>query len=336
MRFSYLVLALLFVFPLSAEAGRYTLTEENDSLIPTDDWHYTQGLRLSYLTDDVTGDVWARPYHWFGPLPVFKIDGNIKRKYDWTIIGQNIYTPLNIATPTPLATDRPYGGWLYTGVSLLQDTEMQTHHRLENFEILLGVVGPASLAAETQRAWHSAWNVTTPRGWGSQLKNEPGLVISYERKWRFQHKLGNSGLAVDAIPEIGGTVGNVFTYAEGGGLLRFGQNLGADYGPSRIRPALSGTGWFDKDQMTSNLGWYFFAGVQGRAVARNIFLDGNSFTSSASVDKENFVGDLVAGASLFWTDAAKLDFMFVHRTKECTTQPGHPDRYAGINLSVGF
>jgi len=37
---------------------------------------------------------------------------------------------------------------------------------------------------------------------------------------------------------------------------------------------------------------YLFAFVDGRAVGRDIFLDGNTFTDSHSVTRKTFVGDL--------------------------------------------
>lgn len=67
-------------------------------------------------------------------------------------------------------------------------------------------------------------------------------------------------------------------------MLRLGQRLPLDYGPPRIQPSLPGSGFFVPPQ--DRFGWYLFAGVEGRAVARNIFLDGNTFRDSRSVDKE--------------------------------------------------
>jgi lipid A 3-O-deacylase len=115
-------------------------------------------------------------------------------------------------------------------------------------------------------------------------------------------------------------------------MLRLGSNLNADYGPARIRPALSGTTWFDRAQLDGPIGWYLFAGVQGRAVGRNIFLDGSTFTSSPSVAKRVFVGDLSAGASLFWLDFAKLDFVVTWRSEEFIGQ-GQTSRFGGFNMS---
>ena len=141
------------------------------------------------------------------------------------------------------------------------------------------------------------------------------------------------GFAVDVVPDVGVTAGNVFTYAEAGGIVRIGQNLNADYGPARIKPALSGTTWFDPSQLQGPIGWYFFVGGAGRAVARNIFLDGNTFVNSPRVQKEPLVADLSSGLSFFWADRAKLDLVVTWRSKEFVGQSAY-DRYGGVNFSV--
>jgi lipid A 3-O-deacylase len=68
---------------------------------------------------------------------------------------------------------------------------------------------------------------------------------------------------------------------------------------------LSGTDYFDAVALDGEVGLYFFAGAQGRAVGRNIFLDGNTFRHSLSVPKKNFVADLQAGFSLVWSTALR-------------------------------
>src|SRR3546814_13227351 len=78
------------------------------------------------------------------------------------------------------------------------------------------------------------------------------------------------------------------TFANAGATVRLGQDLSVDYGPPLIRPSLSGLAAIDGG---SDLAWYLFAGVEGRATARNIFLDGNTFSDSHHVDKKNFVAD---------------------------------------------
>jgi len=316
-----------------ANAGRLTVMEENDKFGSHDDRHYTQGIRLSYLSRAVTPDnSWDQPFGWLNDnLPIF--DGSDrKRKYEWTVVGQSIFTPTHTEQVTPSPKDRPYVAWLYTGAGLLQETKQESHHTLEDVELLVGVVGPPALGDLTQNDFHQFIGVNTALGWHHQINTEPGLVLSYERKWRFQQPLfGN--FAVDAIPELGASVGNIMTYGQAGGMVRIGQNLAADYGPDRIRPSLSGTSWFDANQLNGDLGWYLFLGTQGRAIGRNIFLDGNSFATSPHVSKKTLVADFMGGASLFWSSALRIDFTVTQRTKEFYSQQGHPNRFGGINLT---
>jgi hypothetical protein len=112
-------------------------------------------------------------------------------------------------------------------------------------------------------------------------------------------------------------------------MARFGFNLPDDYGPVRIDPSLPGSSFFEP---TGAVGGYIFAGVDGRAIARNIFLDGNTWQSSRSVDKVPLVGDLQLGAALTFR-SFRLSFTHVFRTKEFTAQH-HADQFGAINLSV--
>jgi hypothetical protein len=77
-----------------------------------------------------------------------------------------------------------------------------------------------------------------------------------------------------------------------------------------------------------------FAGVEGRAVARDIFLDGNTFRDSPSVDKENFVGDFEIGIAATY-GSMRASFTQIYRTKEFKGQKGN-DRFGAISLSWRF
>ncbi len=298
---------------------RTTILEENDSLYFHTDKHYTQGLRLSFLSPPIEPGNWVNEFFdAAGAIPtVFANDGENTRRTAF-FLGQSIFTPKNIDIKPPDPHDRPYGGWLYVGASFLQETGNQ----LENLEFDLGVVGPAALGKEVQNDWHQFIGIHQAKGWSSQIQNEPGLVISYERLWRvpvpFLGQIGADGVenGVDIVPQIGGSVGNVFTYGEAGGLLRIGRHLEADYGPVRIRPALSGTDYFNPAHLGDDVGYYLFLGAQGRVVGRNIFLDGNSFRQSPSVARKIFVADLEGGISVFWASRIRLNFSVVRRTEE--------------------
>ena len=313
--------------------SRLGVIEENDSIGFDSDKYYTQGLEVTYLGPDVAVDSgWMAPFNAFADLGPFDATGagEVSRRYE-VLLGQSMFTPEDTAREDPDPSDRPYAAWLYGGVGLIQDTDRR---RLDHLELLVGVVGPAASGKKTQNDYHQFIGVSRSRGWDEQLDNEPGLMLSYERKWRLLQPLGG-GFGVDAIPELGITVGNVMDYVQAGGMLRFGRNLEADYGPARIRPALSGTPYFNSDHLDGPFGFYFFVGVQGRAVARNLFLDGNTFEDSRSVDSEALVGDLSGGLSMFWGEAVKLDAMVTYRTEEFERQDD-PTKFAGINLTIGF
>jgi lipid A 3-O-deacylase len=316
--------------------SRVSVIEENDSVVFGDsDKFYTQGLELTYLGPDVAADsAWIGPFDALGALGPFDADGagEVSRRYE-ILFGQSVFTPQDTAREDPDPSDRPYVGWLYGGVGLIQDTDRR---RLDHLELLAGVLGPDAQGEEAQNDWHQFIGVDKSRGWDEQLHNEPGVMLSYERKWRFLQPIGG-GFAVDAIPELGITVGNVMDYAQAGGMLRFGKNLEADYGPQRIRPALSGTPYFNSDYLTEGdpFGFYFFVGTQGRAVARNVFLDGNTFRDSRSVDSEALVGDLTGGLALFWGDAVRLDTAITYRSKEFEDQDEATTLW-GLNMTVGF
>jgi lipid A 3-O-deacylase len=302
---------------LADDYGRVNILEENDSLYFHSDKHYTQGLRLSYLAPSVTpGDAFDRPFDYLGAdTPIFASDF-VDRRYAF-LFGQSIFTPENLQLRPPDPHDRPYAGWLYGGVSLLQ---RDGDGSLENLELDAGVVGPGALGEQVQNDWHQFIGIRQAQGWSDQIQNEPGAVLTYQRLWRFPIVGSGDAFGIDAVPEAGATVGNVFDFGELGGMLRIGSGLGADYGPARVRPALSGTDYFDSTRVGDGLGGYFYIGAQGRVVGRNIFLDGNSFRQSPSVEHKALVGDLEAGFAFFWSRRVRADFSVTQRTEEFVGQ----------------
>jgi hypothetical protein len=293
---------------------------ENDVFYDTDR-HYTNGIRLS--GEIALNDVPEWLQDAARQFPFFPDDGTMRAGF---AVGQSIYTPPDITLENPPLDERPYAGWLYGSIGLVAESGRQ----LDQLELSLGVVGPASLADETQKFVHEITGSDDPRGWDTQLKNEPGVVLTYQHSWRGYGE-PEPGLGFDATPHVGGALGNVFTYANAGVTLRFGEHRPNDYGPPRIQPSLPGSGFFDSPD---GFGWYVFAGIEGRAVVRNIFLDGNSFTDSRSVDKEPFVGDLQFGVALTW-QGVRLSYTHVLRTREFESQD-ESDNFGAFSASVRF
>ncbi len=299
----------------------FNLIFENDIFGGTDS-NYTNGVRLSVLSpEDQTPD-WAR---WLADhgLPL-SYDG---KKRVSMAIGQNMYTPRDGTRRVPDPNDRPYAGWLYGSVGMISDNG----ERLDTVMLTLGVVGPDAYAEQTQHFIHRAIGDDTLNGWDHQLKDEPGFILTMERKWRALYEVDAAGLQADVTPHAAMNLGNVNTDASTGAMVRLGFDLPADYGPPRIRPSLPGSDFFVP---TEELGGYLFAGVDGRAVARNIFLDGNTFRDSPSVDKYPLVGTIQAGAALTYKDT-RISYTHVFMTKEFHGQE-NPEQFGAITVSYRF
>lgn len=327
-RFSWLVIALAGGFWASGaaasdkgETGTLSFVFENDLFYDTDR-HYTNGVRASWVSAaNDTPDWVLRPAHWF---PLFPKDGKVRVAY---ALGQNMYSPADIKLQNPPTDDHPYAGWLYGSVGLVAENGT----RMDQLSLTLGVVGPSSLAEQTQKYIHKQVGSPDPRGWDTQLKDEPGMILAYQRSARSFVAESVAGFSFDMTPHVGGAVGNVATYANTGLTLRFGEGLALDYGPPSIQPSLPGSGFFTPGE---GFGWYLFAGLDGRAVARNIFLDGNTFRDSRSVEKEPLIGELQFGVAVTW-DNTRLSYVHLVRTREFEGQD-EPSEFGGLSLTQRF
>jgi len=323
----YLLLCLSFCFVprhLGAAApsthGTFGVYYENDLFAGTDRY-YTSGAKLSWSSPDISeyrDSPYASPF-----LPLFDLLPYINEtSYQKNLVfalGQSIYTPDNTESYALDRNDRPYAGWLYVGVGAVWKNE-----RVRNSLILdIGVVGSYSYAQEAQRYVHDARGFDHPNGWDHQLHNELGVMLAYERTWRFPHMARRSGFDWELLPHAGAVAGNVKTHANLGGEFRFGLNLPDDYGTGVIGPASSTStpvdGLFGASRSWFPLGAYFFARADGRAVGRNVFVDGNTFGDSHSVGHRLFVADLSAGIAMNYKNT-KIAYAFVYRSKEFDQQ----------------
>jgi hypothetical protein len=305
------------------EDGTVSLMFENDLFYKTDR-DYTNGAQAAWTSPPVDTADWAVDTARL--IPFFAQSGEVRASY---ALGQNIYTPSNLGAANPPLDQRPYAGFSYASFGLIDESDDKS--RLDQIELQVGVIGPMSGAEEVQKFVHRLINDRIPQGWHYQLRDEPGLVLSYDRSVKVFPRLSEGPVGFDVEPDFGGAIGNVYDYVSGGAMARIGFNLPDDYGPVRIEPSLPGSNFFEPQ---SALGAYIFAGVEGRAIARNLFLDGNTFESSRSVQKIPFVGDMQLGAAIAFR-AFRLTFTHVFRSKEYKTQTA-ADQFGAINLSFRY
>jgi hypothetical protein len=323
---------------LADDASKYQTLQvffEND-LFGNTDKYYTNAVQLTWLSKDLeeySKDVrlpeWSLPLIRMAP---FVNDPDSMHNVG-LILGQQIYTPSDISTPALLVDDRPYAGFLYAGLALHSKTATQ----LDTIELVAGMIGPSALGEEAQNTVHQLRDLQQAEGWDNQLRDEPAIRLSWQRKWRAWEHTADCCLGADLIPFAGTTVGNVLTAANAGAEFRFGYRLPRDFGSDVIRPG-AGVSVPEPSgpQLTpwGRFGLHLFAAAQVQAVARNIFLDGNTWKDSHSVDKHPLVAQVSAGLALTF-ERLKVTYRHMLRTKEFESQDD-PQVIGSLTLTWSF
>lgn len=283
---------------------------END--VALSDRNYTQGSKIEFLSADHTNRGCFTSV-----MPSFGYDAP---RWKWGLdLGHQIFTPENLEEHKLLRDDRPYAGWLYGGLIFQQrGTNAGGTAVMETFRLRGGVVGPNSQADHAQVSWHRTFGLKNPNGWRNQLKNEVGGQLLYDRRYRYA--LGDAW-AVHFFPEGGMELGNIRIDAHAGGLLRAGYNI----------PNQFGLGGSTHD---ADFGCHLLAGVTGYAVAQDVFLDGNNFRDSHSVDKHELIGEVRVGIA-FTTRHVEFTATHVRRTHEFETQ-NESTGYTSLALTAKF
>jgi len=303
----------------------FTFVLENDMFGNGTDSNYTNGLRLSYF--NVNADFPDIAHRIAALIPTFDINRTSSIFYS---LGQNLYTPDNISSPVMMPGDRPWAAHLYGAVGMAT----LTGRHLDEIEASLGVVGPWALGKQAQRFIHKhVSDSPTPRGWHNQIKNEPALMLGWQRRWPAALTASAGGFRFSAAPHIGLTLGNVHTFANTG----FGFRIAPERdrwqdAPARVRPAMPGTGYFEIPE--KGWSWFLFGGVDTRAVARNIFLDGNSFRNSPNVSKNYFIADSSLGLALTFQQF-RISYTLNHRSKSYKMQK-EDDLFGAVSLNYRF
>jgi len=261
----------------------FALQEDNDYFtLRNNDRDYTEGWRLSDTVNDETGS---------------------NSKY----IQQTVYTPGHKSLPAPLPGDRSYAGWLSVGFN---KTYIDSDYQQTTLGIDAGIVGPHAYGEQVQDSFHNLIGQGHPKGWDTQLHDEPALLLTAERRYRVPITS-----YIDLISLGGANLGNVFTQGYLGQMLRVGYNLPVDLH--------AGEPFFPR--VTSNLSdskkWSIYGFIQpvGRLVLQDIFYDGNTFRDSITVNKETFVAEGRVGIAIEYKKY-RLGFTYCTLTKEYKTQ----------------
>ncbi len=317
----------ILALPQQEDHSFFTLTVENDLFGSGTDENYTSGIRLTYFSGEADPPEFVKSLGdatWGDAAPFFEVNETTHVYY---AIGQNLYTPKVINIPVPDRYDRPYAAFLYGSIGY----STLSHDHLDDIELTLGVIGPAALGEPAQKTIHDLIGLNNPKGWDSQLKNEPAVMIAYQRSWPEAYAAHFHAGFFKIAPHAGVTLGNVYTYANAGMTLQLVPERHKSQAlPVRIRPAIPGSGDFSVPE--GEFSWSLFAGVDGRIIARNIFLDGNTFKGSPSVDKKHTVLDANAGFTITY-DRIQMAYTLNWRSDEFD---GQSDNAVFGSISLGY
>ncbi|WP_411293326.1 lipid A deacylase LpxR family protein [Thiohalomonas denitrificans] len=347
------------------EAVRFrggTARLENDLFIGRDQ-NYTNGVVFTAVSHDIPGRLQTkclpkpvRLHAKFIQLvnPGFWSDAGDSAPTQNVIVkfGQSMFTPEDYTRTDLIPDDRPYAGLLYVGMSWNRRKHEPRSNRemLDTREVTFGVIGPLSLAEESQNVVHDMVGSERFAGWEHQLENEPALQLAMDRKFKEYRGTGavTPGFSADSISSLGLRLGNIETSATLGIEGRIGWNLPNDFGTYPIRPGAenrppsasvhsspSGT---PSAAPRVRPGVQLFGTLEAKLVAHDFSLDGNLFRSSHRVTRRPWVAQASIGISvhgLVSGNGVRLAVMRIYRSREFEEQQAN-QAHGSVALSIEF
>ncbi|ETI58763.1 lipid A deacylase LpxR family protein [Marinomonas profundimaris] len=284
------VLLVLFTGTVFAEDQWMSATLDNDFFVNEDNG-YTNGINVSiYSIDDTPSfepdpDVWVKPFMWSMPdtpaLVTIKVNS----------IGQSLMTPSDLTVSHPPEGSLPYAGLLsYTNTYISIGPD-----HADRLSTTLGMVGPWALGKQTQKTIHKIIGAQDPKGWDTQLKNEPVFMISRSRTWR---SWVSDSERMDLLLGASVDVGTIKSGVNAGAVLRYGQRMENSYASVLL------SGSRISNPIAIDHGWFVFAGVLFNYDFNQIFMDGNTFRNSQSVDYDRSHNMFSSGLSYSWGESS--------------------------------
>lgn len=261
---------------------------ENDAFTRggKDQW-YTNGLRASWSwnspgTTSVgrTLDSAARWWLPEGKVPTLTY-----------AFGQSMYSPADISVAGPQPFDRPWGAFLFVGVT----AHAYAGRQFRATEIKVGFTGRHALGEQAQAGVHKHLTGSQPPlGWDQQLRSRPGIQVSHTRIDRFGDSARGDCFGFQL--SRGMAAGTLRAYGHVGAAMTVGD-LGGDNSPMSV----ANEGDFvvqdfnNRDQFRKPFG---FVAVSITAMAYNYFLQGDTPYGRSQIDKRPVYAAAQVGVSL--------------------------------------
>lgn len=181
------------------------ITENDNYNFTLHDRYYSNGLFIRY--------------NWLAKKETNK---NVLKTINRTETGQMIFNSYynRRSVERVLETmDRPYAGWIYASYG---KTKIFSNKDVLKYDGVIGIVGPAALGKQIQTGYHRLFRLYNIYGWEYQVKNEIGLNASVQYYRSLIKNKRGQPLAIHAVGKA--TLGNTFTNASAGLLVKFGNS----------------------------------------------------------------------------------------------------------------
>lgn len=200
-------LKLILLLLISVAANAVAQTHRNQIGLQTDnDAYLTQGSD-KYYTNGF--------FLYYRHALNVKDSSSLQNKILGIEAGQKIFNAQSGRIPSVIYLDRPFAGYLYAGATLNLLYKNESNLKLG---AQLGIIGPGSLAQETQTFIHNTFGLYEIMGWRYQIKNAAQFNLSAE-----YNRLLARASWIDLTASAYANAGTGFNGAGAGPLIRIGN-----------------------------------------------------------------------------------------------------------------
>lgn len=280
-----------YAYPQEYNRASVSVSVDNDDLFGRD-YGYTHGLTVN------TNSKTDNNIDTYIPAPMQRIATylllNDNSQKGWgASLGQKIWTPRNISQVDEQKNDRPYAGLLFVKMNLFEYSPILSN----KYSLMLGVIGPQSLAESSQIAMHHIISATEPKGWQQQIKNQLVFSFAYERQnviWRSE---SSQNRQYDLSMAWHANLGNFQNEVAFTNTVRWGAQLEQSFAST----SLSQGDFVDESVLsTSRQGYFIYLTIEGRYRHDDITIEGSRPSHVYEVNTQHWQSSLASGLVYYY------------------------------------
>lgn len=326
--FIFFLFPPIFVYACDVHEKRAfaSLTFENDIFFK-DDGLYSNGLFITWGYNHINALDEQNLPAWIASFAQ-KTHLTSKNNKHYAVsygFGHLLQTPIDISDQELVEEDAPYVGLLAWDMNLFAYDDLIS----DEVGLILGAVGPMAGGKYIQSIVHDWTGGREPQGWQHQINNELVFRVQARRTWRLYESSNFLNGQFDFLVGIDGGVGNLRSDLATGIGIRFGHQLNNNFSSASVFPVQKFSGF-----NASPYGWHLFFNVSASYVANDIFINGNTFSNSHSVELIHPQAAISAGLMANIYDSSVM-FTMLQSSDEYLGQT-QTSRFGSITITYHF